>query len=104
MDTRSRTTSKVIIFAVVLTIFGSLAGLILMFALGIVETNASISANINIVGTVPIDLVFYGVGGLVIWMIYIAFMDIYDSEEVKEAKNEAVDMIEDNTDEQRDSE
>lgn len=99
MDTTNRTTSKVIIYAVVLTIFGSLVGVALMFALGIIETSASISANINVVGTIPIDLVFYGVGGLIIWMIYIAFMDIYDSEEVKEAKNEAVDLVEDNEEE-----
>lgn len=104
MDTRNRTTSKVIIFAVILTIFGSLASLVLMFALGIIDTNASISANINIVGTIPIDMVFYGVGALVVWMIYIAFMDIYDSEEIKEAKDDAVDMIEDKQDNSEDSE
>lgn len=99
MDTRNRTTSKVIIFAVILTIFGSLSGIVLMFALGIIETSATITANINVVGTIPIDLVFYGIGGLIVWMIYIAFMDIYDSEEVKDAKNEAMDMIEEEQDE-----
>lgn len=95
MDNGYRTISQIIILVTLVTIFGVFIGSIVMVALGIIGLNATISANLNIVGTIPIDMVFYGVGGLIVWMIYIAFMDIYDSEKVKEAKNDAVDLIED---------
>lgn len=97
MDNGYRTISQVIILATLVTIFGLFAGAIAMAALGIIGLNASISADVNIVGTIPIDMVFYGIGGLLVWMIYIAFMDIYDSEDVKEAKDDAVDLVEDNS-------
>jgi len=97
MDNGYRTISQIIILATLTAIFGLFAGAIALVIMGAVGFNASISANVNIVGTIPIDMVFYGVGALVVWMIYIAFMDIYDSEEVKEAADDAVDLVEDNS-------
>lgn len=96
MDNGSRNISRWVIGSVLFGIVSVFAILILVVVTGTVNTDVSVSADISLVGTIPIGYLLMTILGFVGWMVYIAFMDIYDSEEVKQSFEEVSDITEDN--------
>jgi hypothetical protein len=95
MDNGHRTTSEVIIYSVLGVIALGFLALIAMLIFGGVNFDTTVSTDLNFVGTIPVDMVIYAVLGFIGWMVYIAFMDIYDSDEVKESVEDASEMADD---------
>jgi len=95
MDNGTRSVSKWIVGTILIVILALVSVLIGAVATGAVDTDVDISTEINVVGTIPIDIIAYGVMGFVGWMVYVAFMDIYDSDEVKQSVEDASQMADD---------
>jgi len=93
MDNGSRTTSKAIVGTILFSLLAMVGLFVFLVATGTISTDMSISTNVNLVGTVPVDVVFYAVMGFFGWMVYVAFADIYDSKFVEKSVEEGAEQI-----------
>lgn len=95
MDNGHRTTSDVIIYSVLAIIAIVVIGFLAFLIMGGVSFSTDVSLDISFVGTFPVDIIVYGILGFVGWLVYIAMMDKYDSDEVKKSVDDAEEMIDD---------
>jgi len=91
-------TSLVIVGLVTLTVLGVAVGSTYAVATGAVPVDVRVS----VTGEVPLDTILLGALAGVGWMTYVAFTDIYGSEDVEEATAEYRDATGDTPRQDRD--